>query len=239
MAKDKGSRVAAKKIKDKWKTKRWYTILTNDSFGKKEIGISPSSNPNDLIGRITEASLSDLTGDFKQSHIKLFFRIYKFEGEKAYTEFNGHEINPDYIRRLVRRRKTRIDSVVDVVTKDKVSLRLKPLIIVDRKIINNLETNIRNVVNEFMRSKSQEMTLDQFIVYMISQQVYSDLYDQIKVIYPAKRIEIRKSEILSLEDREIIEEPEEPEEQEEPDREEEQEKEEEDKEEEETGAGVA
>lgn len=196
MAKEKAARVAAKKIKDKWKSKNWYTILTNDSFGKKEIGTSLASSPSDMIGRITEASLSDITGDFKQSHIKLFFRITKVEGDRAYTEFDGHEISPDYIRRLIRRRKTRIDSVVDAKTQDEVSLRIKPLIIVDRKIINNVETNIRNQIDQFLKTKALEFPFDQFVVYMVSPQIYTDLYNQIKTIYPAKKIEIRKSEVL-------------------------------------------
>jgi small subunit ribosomal protein S3Ae len=196
LAKEKAARMAAKKIKDKWKTKGWYKILTNDSFGKKEIGETPASSPNELIGRITEASLSDITGDFKQSHVKLFFRIDRVEGDKAFTEFDGHEINQDYVRRLMRRRKTRIDSVVDLRTSNSVSIRVKPLIIVDRKVINNIETGIRNKIDEFLKAKAAELTLDQFVVYMISPQIYNDLYDQIKTIYPAKKIEIRKSEVV-------------------------------------------
>ena len=196
MAKEKTSRVAAKKVKDKWKAKSWYTILANESFGKKEIGSSPASSPEEMIGRVSEASLSDITGDFKQSHIKLFFRVTKTEGDRAFTEFEGHEINQDYIRRMIRRRKTRIDLVVDTVTSDNVNIRIKPLIVVDRKIINNVETGIRNKVAEFLKAKVREQPISQFVVYMLSPQIYNDLYDQIKVIYPAKKIEIRSSEVF-------------------------------------------
>ncbi len=196
MAKEKTSRVAAKKVKDKWKAKSWYTILANESFGKKEIGSSPASSPEEMIGRVSEASLSDITGDFKQSHVKLFFRITKTEGDRAFTEFEGHEINQDYIRRMIRRRKTRIDLVVDAVTSDNVNIRIKPLIVVDRKVINNVETGIRNKVAEFLKAKVKEQPISQFVVYMLSPQIYNDLYDQIKVIYPAKKIEIRSSEIF-------------------------------------------
>ena len=198
MAKEKASRVASKKVKDKWKAKKWYTILANESFGKKEIGSSPASSPEEMVGRVSEASLSDITGDYKQSHVKLYFRITKTEGDKAYTEFEGHEINQDYIRRMIRRRKTRIDLVVDAVTSDNSSIRIKPLIVVDRKVINNIETGIRNRVAEFLRAKVKEQPISQFIVYMFSTQIYNDLYEQIKVIYPAKKIEIRSSEVFKL-----------------------------------------
>ncbi len=196
MAKEKASRIATKKVKDKWKAKSWYTILANDSFGKKEIGSSPASSPEEMVGRVSEASLSDITGDYKQSHVKLFFRVTKTEGDRAFTEFEGHEINQDYIRRMIRRRKTRIDLVVDAVTSDNVNIRIKPLIIVDRKVINNVETGIRNKVAEFLKAKVKEQPVGQFVVYMLSPQIYNDLYDQIKVIYPAKKIEIRSSEIF-------------------------------------------
>jgi len=196
LSKEKAGRAATKKVKDKWKSKKWYTILANESFGKKEIGTSPASSPDELIGRISEASLSDITGDFKQSHVKLLFRITKTEGDRAFTEFEGHEISQDYIRRMIRRRKTRIDLVVDGVTSDNVNVRIKPLIVVDRKVINNVETGIRNKISEFLKTKVREQPLDQFVVYMLSPQIYNDLYDQIKSTYPAKKIEIRKSEIL-------------------------------------------
>ena len=148
-----------------------------------------------MVGRIAEASLSDITGDYKQSHVKLFFRVIKTEGDRAFTEFEGHEINQDYIRRMIRRRKTRIDLVVNTATSDNVYLRIKPIVVVDRKVINNVETGIRNKVAEFLKAKAKEQTFTQFVVYMLSTQIYNDLYEQIKVIYPAKKIEIRSSEV--------------------------------------------
>ncbi len=196
MPKEKAGRTASRKVKDKWKGKNWYTILSNESFGKKEIGASPASSPEDMIGRISEASLSDITGDFKQSHVKLFFRVNKVEGDKAFTEFEGHEVSQDYIRRLIRRRKTRIDLVVDSTTSDNVNFRVKPLIIVDRKVINSVETGIRNRLEEFLKGKIRENTLGQFVVYIFSPQIYSDLYNEIKPFYPTKKIEIRKSMVL-------------------------------------------
>lgn len=196
MSKEKASRITAKKVKEKWKSKVWYTILATESFGKKEIGSTPASEPDELINRISEAYLSDISGDFKLSHVKLFFRITKVEGDKAYTEFEGHEINQDYVRRLVRRRKTRIDSVVDVLTSDGKELRLKPLIILDRKVINNVETNIRNSINEFLKEKASSLPLDQLVVYMLSPQFANDAYEKIKAIYPTRKIELRKSEII-------------------------------------------
>ncbi len=203
--------MAAKKVKDKWKSKSWYTILATDSFGKKEIGSSPAPSPADMIGRVSEASLSDITGDYKQSHVKLFFRVTKTEGDKAYTEFEGHEINQDYIRRMIRRRKTRIDLVVDAVTSDNKYIRIKPLVVVDRKVINNVETGIRNKIAEFLKAKAREQPISQFVVYMFSPQIYNDLYDQIKVIYPARKIEIRSSSIFEP-TKEITREEEKPEE---------------------------
>ncbi|MEM0138983.1 MAG: 30S ribosomal protein S3ae [Thermoplasmatales archaeon] len=196
LSKEKAGRVAAKKIKDKWKSKVWYTLVTNESFGMKEIGSSPAVSPDDMIGRVSEVALSDITGDYKLSHVKLYFRVTKVEGDKAYTEFEGHEINQDYIRRLIRRRKTRIDVVVDSNTSDGVRLRVKPLIVLDRKVINSIETGIRNKVSEFLKEKISSLPLNQFVVYLFSPQITQDLVDNIKSIYPTRKIEIRKSEVI-------------------------------------------
>ena len=73
------SRTAARKIKDKWKSKSWYSILLPPSFDNIAVADTLSDGSDKLLNRVTEVSLQDLTNDFRKSHIKLFFKIYKIE----------------------------------------------------------------------------------------------------------------------------------------------------------------
>ena len=45
MSQKMAERAAAKKIKDKWKAKTWYRILTPESLGLKEIADTPAETP--------------------------------------------------------------------------------------------------------------------------------------------------------------------------------------------------
>ena len=56
------SRAVARKVKDKWKAKNWYQILAPPLFDNVPIADTLADKPNSLIGRVTEASLQDLTG---------------------------------------------------------------------------------------------------------------------------------------------------------------------------------
>src|SRR2546430_4449066 len=131
---EKKSRAAARKIKDKWKAKVWYNLLAPEMFNKQALGETPTDDPGKLVGRVTEVTVQDLTGDFSKMHIKLQFRVNQVQGQDALTQFVGHDMTSDYIRRLTRRKRTRTDLTVDVVTKDHWNVRVKPMAITDRRL---------------------------------------------------------------------------------------------------------
>ncbi|UCD91590.1 MAG: 30S ribosomal protein S3ae, partial [Methanobacteriota archaeon] len=127
----KKTRAAARKIKDKWKAKNWYNLIAPDMFNRALIGETLSTEPDGLVGRMSEVTVQDLTGDFSKMHIKLQFRIHDVRGGDAYTQFVGHDLTSDYVRRLTRRKKTRTDATLDVSTKDGTMIRVKPMAIAD------------------------------------------------------------------------------------------------------------
>src|SRR5207247_10139167 len=99
---EKKSRAAARKIKDKWKAKVWYNLLAPEMFNKQLLGETPTDTPDKLVGRVTEVTVQDLTGDFSKMHIKLAFRVRHAQGQDPRTQFVRHAMPPDYIRRRTR-----------------------------------------------------------------------------------------------------------------------------------------
>src|SRR4030042_2658574 len=110
-------RVAAKKVKDRWRAKEWYKIYAPEMFSKMQLGETPSETADGVMGRITEATVQDLTGDFSKMHIKIKFKVHDVRGLGRHTPFYGHDLTSDYVRRLTRRKRTKTDAVVDVTTK--------------------------------------------------------------------------------------------------------------------------
>lgn len=196
MAKKKSARVAARKLKDKWRSKTWYKILAPDMFQSAPIGETLTDSPTKLLERTSEVTLQDLTGDFSKMHVKLRFKINDVKGTEAYTKFIGHDLTSDYIRRQTRRKRSKMDGIYDVTTKDGYLVRVKPMAIAEKRIQTSQQYAIRKVMNKVISEAAMSKTLGEFVHTMIYGELPNTIFKMCKPIYPIKRIEIRKSQIL-------------------------------------------
>ncbi|AGB04292.1 ribosomal protein S3AE [Aciduliprofundum sp. MAR08-339] len=205
MASRRAERAAARRIRDKWRSKVWYTIIAPETFSSKEIGMTPANDPEKVIGRIAESTLYDLTGDFKKMHVKLYFKINRIQGTNAYTRFIGHDMTNDYIRRMVRRRRSRIDAIFPVLTADGYKIRVKVIAVPDRRIKSSIKSELRKKISEYLFAKATELTFSEYVKYLLSDEVKRDLSKALKPIYPVRRIEVRKTEVLHFPEEKVIE----------------------------------
>ena len=196
MAAKKVSRATTKKLKDKWRAKQWYTIHAPDMFENKEIPGTPADDPTKLNNRIVEVTMQELTGDFSKSYIKLKLRINRIAGFDAYTNFIGHEFTSDYIRRLTRRRRTKIDGIFDVTTKDGYRIRVKPMAIAEHRIQSSQKAAIRQQMSNVVHDIAGGQRMSEFVSSMIRGDVSRDIFRVCKPIYRLKRIDIRRSQVL-------------------------------------------
>jgi small subunit ribosomal protein S3Ae len=195
---EKKSRAAARKIKDKWKAKVWYNLVAPEMFSKQVLGETPTDTPDKLVGRITEVTVQDLTGDFSKMHIKLAFRVSQVQGQDALTQFVGHDMTSDYIRRLTRRKRTRTDLTVDVVTKDGWNVRVKPMAITDRRIQTSKQRVIRTIMAKVVADVASKQSISELVKGVISGDLAKTIAQACKPIHPVSRVEVRKSEVWSM-----------------------------------------
>jgi len=165
-------------------------------FNRSEIGATISNDPKTIVGRTLEATLHDLTGDFSKIHIKLKFKINQLSGTDAHTKFIGHGLTSDYIRRLTRRKRSKMDAVFDVLTKDGYLVRVKPLAMTEHRIQTSQKRAIRERMHGVVREFAKENIMSEFVKGMVFGKLPVEIFHACKKVYPMKRIEIRKSEIL-------------------------------------------
>jgi small subunit ribosomal protein S3Ae len=165
-------------------------------FSKMQLGETPSDTPDHVMGRIAEATVQDLTGDFSKMHIKLKFKVHDVRGSDAFTLYYGHTLTSDYVRRLTRRKRTKTDTVVDVTTKDGWEVRVKPMAVSEQRIQASQETAIRNIMKETVAKVASESTMSDLVRKIIMGDMAKAISDASKVIVPVKRIEIGKSEVV-------------------------------------------
>ena len=185
-------------IKDKWKMKKWFTIVTPKTFGEIVLGSTPAYDVNQTIGRKIETTLYDLTGDYSMVYVHLYFKVIGLEGDKLMTRFVGHELSRDYIRSLVRRKSSKIDAITDVTTKDGYSLRVKGLALTTYKAHVSQKTEIRKIIWDILSKKASESTFDEFVQDIVFGKLSNDIFETAKKIYPLRKVELEKTKVLKV-----------------------------------------
>lgn len=186
----------AKRVRDKWKAKSWYTVHAPEMFDRAVLGESPAESPEQVMDRVAEVTVHDLTGDFSKMHVKVQFRVASVDGNEASTRFVGHDMTSDYIRRLTRRKRSRIDGVFDVQTKDGAILRVKPMAITDRRIQSSKQAAIRRIMHRVIYEKAQGLGLADFVQVMVLGDLAKEIATACKTIQPIFRVEVRRSDLV-------------------------------------------
>jgi len=187
----------SKRVRDKWRGKAWYMVVAPPFFGNVELGSLPAENPEQLIGRVVEATLYDITGDFSHQYLKMFFQINELEGKTAHTLFKGHEYSRDYLRSLVRRRTTKVDGLFNLTTKEGYRMRVAVSALTLSRIKTSQEKLIRGMMAKTIEEKAAVLTLDQFVQEMVLGKIASDVYNQAKKVAPLRHVGIRKSKLVA------------------------------------------
>ncbi len=188
-----------RRMVDKWSAKQLYQIYSPSSFlegEEKIIGETIADDPNKLTGRVIEVSLADINNDYSKMHVKLEFQIVEVVGNKARTRFKGHSFARDYLRFLVRRRRTRIDSISTVKTKDGVPFRVTVTGFTANRSKTSKKDAIRRKMLDVVAKRAGELDSEDFIREATGGKLSSLVYFQCKPIYPLKGVEIQKTRIL-------------------------------------------
>ncbi len=186
-----------KQMRDKWRGKAWHMVVAPPFFGNVELGSVPAEEPEQLIGRVVDATLYDITGDFSHQYLKMFFQISEIDGKTARTIFKGHEYSRDYLRSLVRRRTTKVDGLFNLTTKDGYKLRIAVSALTLSRIKTSQEKIIRDIMEKTVNEKASLLNLDSFVQEMVLGKIASDVYNEAKKVAPLRHVGIRKSKLVS------------------------------------------
>jgi len=178
-----------------WKAKAWYRIHVPEIFGKSYIGDTISSDSATVIGRILQTTLGEIIQDYTKQHIKIRVKVTSVAGDAAYTEFVGHELTRDYMRSMVKRRTSRIDTILPVTTKDGKTLRITMTCLTLTRANLSQVHAIRSSMTQFLQAYAVQREFPAFVKEMVSGEVTKELFKLVKPIYPVRRVEIIKSRL--------------------------------------------
>jgi small subunit ribosomal protein S3Ae len=191
----------ARTVKDKWRSKHWFKVRAPGLFQHVELGETVATEPEQVIGRTLETTLPELGGgaDSGKAHIKLRFRIERLGGDGvAETRFIGHDLTSDYVRRLARRKRSKIDLALTVTTKDGVQIVLKPVAVGEQRLQTRLRAELRHKMVSILTEEAAKRTSPEFVREMLQGELSKVLAHGLKTLYPLKKIEIRRSDVLGV-----------------------------------------
>ena len=158
---------------------------------------TPADNPEFVNGRVAEGPLENLTGDYTQKNFMIKFRVNETRGNNAFTSFDGHRLTSDYKRALTRRRNSRIDCNFVLKLDDDVQIRIKPIIMVDKRIKKSQEKILRALAHETIEKSLTKLSLSEALKKIYSGDLSKEAAATLKSTYPTKRVEISKISVMN------------------------------------------
>ena len=191
------SRAAARKQKDKWKAKRWYTIRApRQPWNFKVIGETLGEEDELLIGRMYEITQQEVDGDFTKMNVKLKFRVTEVLGQDAITEFAGHEVLKDHVRRQVRRYRGKVDDVIDAITVDGYYVRIKPFLITQGRVKSSQKKAIREACRDVVLQAAARNTWIALQGQLLGGELEQSLEKAARKVANVKTVIVRKSQLV-------------------------------------------
>ena len=193
-----------RKIKDKWKEKRWVAVFAPESFNNIPIAYVPITSDKTAVGRVVEVTLFDiLKGDPSQHQYKLFFQINKVTEEKATTVFKRYEYAKEFLRSLIRRGSSRVNFVIDAKTKDGYVFRIKILTLSHRELNTSRKRALRLEAKKQIERIVPQMTIDEFVPAACYGKINSDIMAATKKIIRVRHVGLEKVRLLRTSEEEV------------------------------------
>ena len=194
-----------RKIKDKWKEKKWVSVKAPDSFNNVTIGYIPITDDEKAKGRVLEVTLFDiLKGDPSQHQYKIYFQITEVKNEKAVTIFKRYEYAKEFLRSLVRRGSSKINFIIDAKTKDGSIFRIKVLALTHRQLNTSRKHSLRLIAKQVIEKNVSQLDLDQFVQAACYGKINSDIMGEAKKVIHLRHVGLEKVKLIRTAEEEIL-----------------------------------
>jgi small subunit ribosomal protein S3Ae len=142
-----------------------------------------------------QTTLGEIINDYSRQNVKMKFRVANVAGDAAYTEFVGHELTRDYLRSLVKRRTTRIDSHAPVLTKDGKIVELTVTCYTLTRANLSQTHAIRGLLTARVQELAKEGDFNALLNGIVTGDISKELFKAVKPLFPVRRVEIIKSKV--------------------------------------------
>ena len=192
MAKKNTKKVSKIKIKKK----TWYKIQAPTLFASRHIGETYLANAQSAIGRVMTINLKDLTDSFRDQSMYVTLKLENIKDQQFTTSIIGYSVIPSFIKRMARKRTSRLDDVFTVTTKEGKKVLIKAIAIAMFKSNRSVGTTLRLKMQEIITQTAQKLTFEAFASEIITGKVKMSLKRELKKVYPVKEAIVREFKLV-------------------------------------------
>lgn len=183
--------MASKNVTVKKKKKAWYGLYAPESLNGAFLGETQVYAPDEMIGKTLSMNLAMITGDMKKQNVVASFIVNEVKDNKGMTKLTGYSLSAAYIKRLVRRKRDKIDDSFLAKSKDGTILRIKTVVMTNSKTHESATSAIRLSLRAKIKKALIEVEFTEFVNSLINLRLQKDWKNSLGKIYPLKFLEIR------------------------------------------------
>ncbi len=176
---------------DKWRKKKYFTILAPRVFQERELGQTMAYEPGALKDRRLTANLMVLLGNIKKQHVNITFVVDKVQGDTGRTRVQRYEVVQAALKRKVRRQRDRLDDSFKCVTRDNKLVQIKPLVITVVRTSSSVKADLRKKLVSLIKIAVKKMDYDSLVMELINDKFQRDLSHVLRKIVPIRSVDIR------------------------------------------------
>jgi len=171
--------------------KKWYSIVTPKFLGGNSIGESYLVTPESAFNRKIRLNLMQVSGDVRDQSSAVKFIVTGFKDNHLQTRLVGYNHIPSAIKRMVRRRMSRVDDSFNAETKDNAVVRIKPMVLTRGKVSKAVKYNLRKSIKNELIERIKKLTYEELFVQVLKNNLQNDLKKKFTKIYPLRTVLIR------------------------------------------------
>jgi small subunit ribosomal protein S3Ae len=183
--------MATKNVTAKKKKKAWYGLYAPESLNGVFLGETQVYAPDEMIGKSLSMNLAMITGDMKKQNVIASFIVNEVKDNKGMAKLIGYSLSAAYIKRLVRRKRDKIDDSFLAKSKDGTILRIKTVVMTNSKTHESATSAIRLSLRAKIKKALTEVDFNEFVNSLINLRLQKDWKNSLGKIYPLKFLEVR------------------------------------------------
>jgi small subunit ribosomal protein S3Ae len=175
----------------KVKKKLWVNILAPKILNEKVIGEAYVAESGLLVGKNVSCNLANITNNMRNQNINMKFVVTEIRDNKAKTRPVSFELSSTYIKRMMRRKKKRVDESVLLKTADNKTVRMKMFLLTSNDGKSSSVSRLRTKLKEEIKSMVGKSKYEELFNDIISHRFQSKLKSVLNKITPLKVCEVR------------------------------------------------